>query len=62
MTSLGSLKTCNLGSSETKVLGDDNFQFPGVGESLGTNLLNPLTYNFSSWQVLNKFVTNRIKQ
>lgn len=54
VTSLGSVKTCNLGSTETKVLGDDDFNFPGVGGSLGTNLLNPLTYNFSSWQVGNE--------
>ena len=51
VTSLGSLQQCNLGSSKTKVLGDDDFQFPGNGGSLGTDLLNPLTYNFSSWQV-----------
>ena len=51
VTSLGSLKPCNLGSSKTKVLGDDDFRFPEVGASLGTNLLNPLTYNFSYWQV-----------
>lgn len=51
VTSLGSLQPCDLRSSKTKVLGDDDFRFPGVGASLGTNLLNPLTYNFSYWQV-----------
>ena len=51
VTSLGSLHPCNLGSSETRVLGDDDFTFPKVGGSLGTNLLNPLTFNFSHWQV-----------
>ena len=56
VTSLGSSKPCNLGSSNTKVLGDDDFRFPGIGGSLGTNLKNPLTYNFSYWQASVKFL------
>lgn len=57
VTSLGSSQQCNLGSSKTKVLGDDDFQFPGIGGSLGTDLLNPLTYNFSSWKVRDPMTT-----
>lgn len=60
VTSLGSLQSCNLGSSKTRVLGDDDFTFPRVGESLGTNLLNPLTYNFSYWQVSLRAATSSI--
>lgn len=58
VTSLGSLDPCNLGSSTTRVLGDDDFTFPAAGQSLGSNLVNPLTYNFSYWQVRNKGITD----
>ncbi|XP_078363782.1 uncharacterized protein LOC144648000, partial [Oculina patagonica] len=32
---------------ETYILGDDSFNFPGYGQTVGSGLKNPLTYHFS---------------
>ena len=38
----------------TSVLGDDNFNFPGYGRSLGRNVVSPLVVKFSEqWPVCN---------
>ena len=37
---------------ETFVLGEDSFDFPGYGQSVGSGLTNPLTYHFTGrWPV-----------